>query len=109
MQYLMTAGIAVGSGTREQNIIHTNMLFALALDRWVFGTVLGWWSLGGSALILGSAVWVALQKDPAGEGGEGAPKARDVEVAQREEMGGLLGSVDGGEEGEEAQLRDFRS
>jgi hypothetical protein len=50
-------------------MIYTNMLFALALDKIVFGTTPGWWSLGGSGLILGSAVWVAVQRGMGKKGG----------------------------------------
>lgn len=65
MQYLLTKGLAVGgrgNGARATNFIYTNMLFALALDKIVFGQSPGWWSLAGSGLILGSAVFVAVKK-----------------------------------------------
>jgi drug/metabolite transporter (DMT)-like permease len=50
------------NGARAANMIYTNILFALVLDKVVFGDSPGWWSLCGSVLILGSAVYVALQK-----------------------------------------------
>ncbi|TVY59286.1 putative transport protein, partial [Lachnellula suecica] len=65
MQYLLTSGLAAGgrgNGARATNMIYTNMLFALALDKLVFGQSPGWWSLAGSGLILGSAVFIAVQK-----------------------------------------------
>jgi len=74
MQYLLTKGLAQGGrggGARATNMIYTNMLFALGLDRMVFGVVPGWWSLGGSGLILGSAVYVAVRKQAAEGYGEG--------------------------------------
>ena len=60
-------------------MIYTNMLFALALDKLFFGQSPGWWSLGGSGLILGSAVFVAVQKQQGG--------GREVD----EEVGGGVG------------------
>jgi drug/metabolite transporter (DMT)-like permease len=63
MQYLLTRGLGgKAGGARATNMIYTNMLFALMLDKVVFGQSPGWWSLAGSGLILGSAVFVALQK-----------------------------------------------
>ncbi|TVY86791.1 putative transport protein, partial [Lachnellula willkommii] len=50
MQFLLTSGLAAGgrgNGARATNMIYTNMLFALALDKLVFGQSPGWWSLGG--------------------------------------------------------------
>jgi drug/metabolite transporter (DMT)-like permease len=65
MQFLLTKGLAVGDrgdGARATNMIYLNMIFALALDKLIFGQSPGWWSLAGSGLILGSAVYVAVQK-----------------------------------------------
>ncbi|KAI9054178.1 hypothetical protein LZ554_001349 [Drepanopeziza brunnea f. sp. 'monogermtubi'] len=73
MQYLLTRGLAAGgrgNGARAQNMIYTNMLYALALDKLVFGQSPGWWSLAGSGLILGSAIYVAARKGSV-EGGGG--------------------------------------
>ena len=67
-------------------MIYTNMLFALALDKVVFGQSPGWWSLAGSGLILGSAVFIAVQK------GQVDRKAGD------EETGGMRGREEGTEE-----------
>lgn len=108
MQYLLTRGLAQGGrggGARATNMIYTNMLFALALDRLVFGVSPGWWSLGGSGLILGSAVFVAVRKGGVGEDGGrdeegvlGVGRGRGVEG---EEMAMLDGGRPGGEELEE--------
>ena len=105
MQFLLTKGLAAGSrggGARATNMIYTNMLFALALDKLVFGQSPGWWSLGGSGLILGSAVFVALQKNK-----EGGVMGRERD---EEEMGML--SVGDGDEAEAErgeELRDLQS
>ncbi len=69
MQFLLTTGLAAGGrghGARATNFIYTNMLFALALDKFVFGQSPGWWSLAGSGLILGSAVFIAVQQQQDG-------------------------------------------
>ncbi|KAH7356733.1 integral membrane protein DUF6 [Rhexocercosporidium sp. MPI-PUGE-AT-0058] len=91
MQYLLTKGLAAGgrgSGARATNMIYTNMLFALALDKVVFGQSPGVWSLAGSGLILGSAIFVAVRKGKGvGEGGERGGGV-DVEMVGRGEGGG---------------------
>jgi len=102
MQYLLTKGLAEGgrgNGARATNMIYTNMLFALALDKVVFGQSPGWWSLGGSGLILGSAVYVAVKK---GQAGEASARGRDEEagVGGEEEMAMLGGEVEMGNEAE---------
>ena len=93
-QFLMTKGLAEGGrgeSARATNMIYMNMLFALALDKLFFGQSPGWWSLAGSGLILGSAVFVALQNQ------QGTP-GRDVD----EEIEGRAGGV--GREDEEMHI-----
>jgi hypothetical protein len=69
-----------------------NMLFALLFDRWVFGTVPGMWSLLGSGLILGSAIYVAVQK---GVVGDGRIAGQEVEVGLlSDEETAMMGDVD---------------
>jgi len=100
MQFLLTKGLAVGgkrNGARATNFIYTNMLFALALDQVVFGQSPGWWSLGGSVLILASAVFVAVQRQQGGS----ATQARERD----EELGSGNGNhQDGGTEEEMRML-----
>lgn len=62
MQFMLTAGLSHEKSNRASNMVYTQMLFALLFDRWVFGTVPGVWSLIGSTMILGGAVYVAVQK-----------------------------------------------
>ena len=86
MQFMLTAGLSHEKGNRANNMVYTQMLFALLFDRFFFGTVPGGWSLVGSAMILGSAVYIAVQKANAVQE---APKAiSDEEV-------GMLGDMDG--------------
>lgn len=86
-------------------MVYTNMLYALALDRVVFGVTPGWWSLAGSALIFGGAVWVAVSKQ------RGAAK-EVVEVGREDEEMGMLrrdGSREGGgEAGEDVGIEPER-
>lgn len=70
-------------------MIYTNMLFALGLDKLVFGQSPGWWSLAGSGLILGSAVWVAVQKGRE-ESRVGGGRGDEEERENDEERRGML-------------------
>lgn len=107
MQFLLTKGLTNGgrgNGARATNMIYTNMLFALGLDKVVFGQSPGWWSLAGSGLILGSAVFVAVQMGQ-GDGRERGERGEEIGASgvrpdgergtEEEEMGMLVGG--GGE------------
>ncbi|KAI9796891.1 MAG: hypothetical protein M1833_005940 [Piccolia ochrophora] len=63
MQFLLTAGLSHEKSSRATNMVYTQMLFALALDKLLFGTTPSLLSIFGSSLILGSALYVAVQKD----------------------------------------------
>lgn len=92
---------------------YTQMLFALAFDKWIFDHTPGVLSIIGSCLILGSAIVVALQKDSGSTKGntEGSQIVLDEE-AQR----GLLSGMQAAQTGEdndrlpvqEMQLRTLR-
>jgi hypothetical protein len=87
-QLLLTNGLAAGgrvNSARAVNLTYTQMLFALALDKLVFGQTPGWWSLAGGGLILGSAIFVAMQRQE----GDGAADEAAVAVAEEEEIGML--------------------
>ena len=64
-QFLLTAGLAHEKGSRATNTVYTGMLFALALDKIVWDITPGIWSLLGSSLILGSAIYVAVRTNSA--------------------------------------------
>ena len=111
MQFLLTAGLQHEKGSRATNMVYTQMLFALALDKIVFDTTPGAWGIAGSSLILGSALYVALlnnknkQKDGHGRG--------DEEVALvGDEAGDVEGDVHNATEPlrgvQEVQLRTLR-
>ncbi|KAK0107180.1 hypothetical protein ONS95_003885 [Cadophora gregata] len=114
MQYLLTRGLAAGgrgNGARATNMIYTNMLFALGLDKLVFGQSPGWWSLAGSGLILGSAIFVAVKKGQAQGQGQSecaaGERGTDVEMfgrresARSEEEIAMLGGAEDDESEEE--------
>ncbi|KAF2018196.1 hypothetical protein BU24DRAFT_440860 [Aaosphaeria arxii CBS 175.79] len=75
MQFLLAAGLQYEKSSRATNMVYTQMLFALTFDKLVWGTTPGWLSIIGSSLILGSAIYVAMNKqDPS-------------KTSQREERG----------------------
>lgn len=57
------AAASKGSGTRATSMLYTQMLFALAFDKCIWGLSPGWSSWVGSAIILACAVWVAATRD----------------------------------------------
>ena len=108
MQFLLTAGLAHEKSSRATNMVYTQMLFALAFDKIVWGTVPGTLSIVGSSLILGSALYIAMLNNKKGE-----TKGRsDEEVAAVESEGN---EDQDGEDGrsplrgvQEVQLRTLR-
>ncbi|RFU27793.1 hypothetical protein B7463_g8530, partial [Scytalidium lignicola] len=93
-QFLMTKGMAgKGGGVRATTMIYTNMLFALALDKVIFGTTPDWWSLAGSGLILGSAIYVAVKKDEVVD--RAAPNHINEDDGDHDEEMGMLQNIDG--------------
>ncbi|KAL8982172.1 MAG: hypothetical protein Q9205_003236 [Flavoplaca limonia] len=112
MQLLLTAGLSYEKSSRATNMVYTNMLFALAFDKIVFDTTLGTLSIVGSSLILGSALYVAVQQDP-------SKKLKTSERMPADEEEGLSsedGDIRTGTEGDgdilrgvqEVQLRTMR-
>ncbi|KAM0715554.1 hypothetical protein Q7P37_009052 [Cladosporium fusiforme] len=93
-QFLLAAGLSYEKSSRATNMTYTQMLFALTFDKLMFGHSPGWMSIFGSSLILGPAIFIALQKniDESKEASEGSRMVRDEE-AQR----GLLGAADAGD------------
>ncbi|KAI1451886.1 hypothetical protein F4805DRAFT_471276 [Annulohypoxylon moriforme] len=63
LQFLLTEGLQREKAGRATNLIYTQMVFALIIERVVWGTTPPIESLFGSALIIGSAIWVSLQKN----------------------------------------------
>lgn len=69
-------------------MIYTQMLFALAFDKLLWGTTPGALSIIGSSLILGSAIYVAVQKATT------KPKEAGGENRDRDEERGLVEGMD---------------
>ncbi|KAF2398955.1 hypothetical protein EJ06DRAFT_531262 [Trichodelitschia bisporula] len=97
MQCLLAAGLQYEKSSRATNMVYAQMVFALAFDRLIFGTVPGLASFLGSGLILGSAIYVALH--------QAAAKKPVVEVGVEEEARGLVSAVDA-VDGEEVEMRE---
>ena len=84
-------------------MVYTQMLFALAFDKLIWGTTPGALSIVGSSLILGSAIYVAMRKGRQLKDGEGGGRG------SAEEERGLMIVGEPGEEGDtEVQLRVLR-
>ena len=81
-------------------MVYTQMLFALAFDKLVFGTTPGLLSILGSSLILGSAIYVALRK----EANKKKTASEASETNSDEELG-LIANMDD----EEEELREERA
>jgi hypothetical protein len=88
---------------------YTQMLFALTFDKFFFGHSPGWMSILGSSLILGPAIFVAMQKnvDETKESNGNGEGPREEE-AQRGLMGGLDEEDGLDAEEEESSVRQDR-
>lgn len=61
-QFLLTSGLARERSNRATGMIYTHVLFAAGFDRFVFGHTMGWVSVAGCGMVVGSALWVAVSK-----------------------------------------------
>jgi hypothetical protein len=84
-------------------MVYCQMLFALAFDKLVFGTTPGVLSILGSSLILGSAIYVAVQK----EQGKAKEAAGDIH-RNRDEERGLVEGMDAEDEDDERPLQEVQ-
>ncbi|KAI5917441.1 DUF6-domain-containing protein [Camillea tinctor] len=62
LQFLLTEGLQREKAGRATNMIYIQMVFALIIERVIWGTTPPIMSFAGSALIIGAAVWLSLQK-----------------------------------------------
>ncbi|KAI0123583.1 DUF6 domain protein [Xylariales sp. AK1849] len=85
LQFLLTEGLQREKAGRAMNLTYTQMVFALIIERVVWGTTPPINSLLGSALIIVAAVWVSLQKNK-------VPIENSKAVAPDEETGLLAAS-----------------
>ncbi|KAI1130185.1 DUF6-domain-containing protein [Nemania abortiva] len=62
LQFLLTEGLQREKGGRATNMTYFQMVLALIIERVIWGTTPPVLSLVGSALIIGAAIWLSLQK-----------------------------------------------
>jgi drug/metabolite transporter (DMT)-like permease len=86
-QFLFTAGLAREKSNRATGMIYTHVLFAAGFDRLVFGNDMGWVSVAGCGMVVGSALWVAIGKGHSGGG------RRDLVVGELEAIGAVGAGV----------------
>ncbi|KAF2845761.1 hypothetical protein T440DRAFT_459688 [Plenodomus tracheiphilus IPT5] len=100
MQFLLAAGLQYEKSSRATNMVYMQMLFALTFDKLVWGTTPGTLSIIGSSLILGSAIYVAMNKEqPGAKAGQGRERGGAEEDGEGgEERGLMMGGEDIGEE-----------
>ncbi|KAG9198824.1 hypothetical protein G6514_009374 [Epicoccum nigrum] len=63
LQFLLTEGLQREKGGRATNLMYSQLVLALGIERVLWGTTPPLESFGGAALIIGAAVWVTLQKN----------------------------------------------
>jgi len=85
-------------------MVYTQMIFALAFDKLIWGTTPGIPSVIGSSLILGSAIYVAMNKREVVDKG----LEREGGQGDGDEERGLIDSGMGGEEEEEEEEIELR-
>jgi drug/metabolite transporter (DMT)-like permease len=62
LQVFLTEGLQREKAGRATNLIYTQLVFAIIIEYVVWGTTPAPMSLVGSALVVGAAVWVSMQK-----------------------------------------------
>ena len=89
-------------------MVYTQMIFALAFDKLVFGSTPDSWSILGSSLVLGSALYIAAHKE--------TPRVETAAREDDEEQAALLEDHGGQEDTRSAdplilseELKTFKS
>ncbi|KAF1838294.1 hypothetical protein BDW02DRAFT_13211 [Decorospora gaudefroyi] len=85
LQFLLTEGLQREKGGRATNVTYLQLVFALVVERVIWGTTPPIESLVGAVLIIGAAVAVSLQRATSGE-------QNTVEVVEEERR--LLGNAE---------------
>ena len=104
MQFFLTSALAHKKSSRVLNLVYVSMLFALGFDKIIWDVTPGVVSIIGGTLILGSVIWVAVEKDDgkrdagqdtdAEEGGIPETIARQRVTHEEEEWEGLVQGMD---------------
>ncbi|KAH9907037.1 DUF6-domain-containing protein [Xylariomycetidae sp. FL2044] len=63
LQFLLTEGLQREKGGRATNLTYLQMVFILIIERVIWGTTPPIMSFAGSALIIGAAIWLSLQRN----------------------------------------------
>lgn len=80
LQFLLTEGLQREKGGRATNLTYLQLVFALVVERVIWGTTPPVESLGGAVLIIGAAVAVSLLKEGGGKNeGQGKKQVEDEE------------------------------
>lgn len=79
LQFLLTEGLQREKGGRATNLTYLQLVFALVVERVIWGTTPPLESLIGAALIIGAAISVSLQKN-----GAAAEKKKKAKVVDEE-------------------------
>ncbi|KAI0004359.1 DUF6-domain-containing protein [Xylariaceae sp. FL0662B] len=73
LQFLLTEGLQREKAGRATNVIYIQMVFALIIERVIWGTTPPVLSFLGSALIIGAAIWLSLQRNKPSDAQKKAP------------------------------------
>ena len=92
LQFLLTEGLQREKGGRATNLTYLQLVFALFIERIIWGTTPPVESLFGAMLIIGAAVWVSLQKN-AEKGIKAADEESSLLVDENHEAEGRRGST----------------
>jgi drug/metabolite transporter (DMT)-like permease len=79
LQFLLTEGLQREKGGRATNLVYMQLVFALVIEKVIWGTTPPLESFFGAALIIGAAVWISLQKNAVAQ--EKRPEVVDEESA----------------------------
>jgi drug/metabolite transporter (DMT)-like permease len=79
LQFLLTEGLQREKGGRATNLVYMQLVFALIIEKVIWGTTPPLESFFGAALIIGAAVWISLQKNAVAQ--EKRPEVVDEESA----------------------------
>lgn len=82
LQFLLTEGLQREKAGRATNLTYLQLVFALVIERVVWGTTPPIESFGGAAMIIGAAIWITLQKQSG---------AKEEKVKVVDEESALLG------------------
>ncbi|KAK7751457.1 hypothetical protein SLS62_006542 [Diatrype stigma] len=92
LQFLLTEGLKREKAGRATNMTYLQMVFALIIERVVWGTTPPPLSLLGAVLIIGAAIWLSLQRNQKPNEEQQQQKKKPV----LDEESSLLGGPQGG-------------